>query len=341
MKHENINELFFCRNHDFLYVYIPRQQNGSEHTKKTYKSGMKSFRSYINGVAGIHTNKFKFSDCTYDFLLDYRNYLHDEKKYAESTCNNKLAVIKSYMNYAAARDVSLQQYAFVIGQVPFLTVPRKMQPIIENIDALSALLHMPPNTRKGLRDKVIMSVLYDSAIRVEELVSIQIRDMTITDNSISIKIQGKGNNERTVELDERTITLVKQYLGESHPRMSPDDYFIYTVVKGSKGPMSTRNVQKLIKRYADKVKEEYSLPDTVSPHTFRRTRGTLLYRDGVSIEEVSRMLGHADIQTTRDHYTSSSPEQKRKIAAKKNEAIPDEAQLWPDDEDELDAILGF
>lgn len=341
MKKENINELFFCRNHDFLHVYIPKQQNGSEHTKKTYKSGMKSFRSYVNDVAGVHTNKFKFSDCTYDFLLDYRNYLHDEKKYAESTCNNKLAVIKSYMNYAAARDVSLQQYAFAIGQVPFLTVPKKMQPIIENIDALSSLLSMPPNTRKGLRDKVIMSVLYDSAIRVEELVSIQIREITITAEGISIKIHGKGNKERTVELDERTAALVKQYLGETHPRMSPDDYFIFTVVKGAKGPMSTRNVQKLIKRYADKVKEEYDLPDTVSPHTFRRTRGTLLYRDGVSIEEVSRMLGHSDIQTTRDHYTSSSPEQKRKIASKKNEAIPDEVQLWPDDEDELDAILGF
>ncbi len=341
MKHYNIDELFFCRNHDFIHVYIPKQQNGTESTKKTYKCGMKTFKTYVNTVAGIHTNKFRFSDCTYDFLLDYRNYLHDEKKYLESTCNNKLSVIKSYMNYAAARDVSLQQYAFAISQVPFLTVPVKMKPIIEDLDALAALLSMPPNTRKGLRDRVIMSIFYDSAIRVEELVSIQIRDITISEEGISIKINGKGSKERTAELDEKTSKLVKQYLGEAHPSMSSEYYFIYTNFKGPKHPMSIRNVQKLIKGYADKVREKYSLPKSVSPHTFRRTRGTILYREGTSIEEVSRMLGHASIQTTRDHYTSESIEQKRKIAAKRNEVIPDEEPLWPDDESEMDSILGF
>lgn len=341
MKSINIEELFFCRNNDFLNIYIPKQQNGTDYTKKTYKCGMKTFRSYVNNVAGIPTKKFKFSDCTYDFLLDYRNYLRDVKHYAESTCNNKLAVIKSYMNYVAARDISLQQFAFVIGQVPFLPVPKKQQPVIESDTALSILLNMPPNTRKGLRDKVIMSVLYDSGIRISEIVSIKIRDILSTEKNISFKIHGKGNKERIAELDEKTSALVNQYLTEFHEEMVPTDYLIYTITKGQKGAMSRRNIQKMIARYANLARKKTDLPDSVSPHTLRRTRGTLLYRDGVSLEEISRMLGHSGMQTTRDHYTSPSVEQLRKIAQKRTEAIPDEVPLWPDSEEELDAILGF
>lgn len=341
MKHEDIKQLFFCRNNDFLNTYIPKQQNGSKNTSSTYKCAMKTFRSYINDVAGIPTNRFKFSDCTYDFMLDYRNYLHDNMHLSESTCNNKLAAIKSYMRYAAACDVSLQQYAFVIDQVPFYRTQRKQQPIIENVDALAALLGMPPNTHKGLRDKVIMSVLYDSGIRVDELVSIRIRDISIRDDLVQFKIVGKGNKERIAILDKKTSALVNQYLSEFHPYMKANEFFIFTTVRGVRGAMTSRNVQKLIKKYADLTREKYQLPDTVSPHTFRRTRGTLLYRDGVPLEAVSRMLGHAGTQTTREHYTTPSLEQMRQLASRKNEVIPDEEPLWPDDEEELSKILGL
>ncbi len=341
MKKEEIGQLFFCRNNDFLTVYIPKQQNGAQNTASTYKCGMKTFRAYVNDTMGIHTNKFKFSDCTYDFLLDYRNYLHDVKHMAESTCNNKLAAIKSYMNYAAARDVSLQQFAFVIDKVPFYREPKKQQPIIENTDSLAAVLAMPRNTHKGLRDKLMMSILYDSAIRVEELVTIRIRDITLGDGFVKFKILGKGNKERISVLDEKTAALVRQYLTEFHPYMNPNDYLIYTTIKGNRGPMTIRNVQKTVKKYADQARKEHELPPKVSPHTLRRTRGTMLYRDGVPLEAISRMLGHASTQTTRDHYTVPSLEQMRELAAKRNDVVPEEEPIWPDDEDEMSKILGL
>lgn len=341
MKKEDICQLFFCRNNDFLTVYIPKQRNGSQNTASTYKCGMKTFRSYVNDVMGIHTNKFKFSDCTYDFLLDYRNHLHDVMHLSESTCNNKLATVKSYMGYAAARDVSIQQYAFAIEQVPFYRVPKTHQPIIEDVDALGTVLKMPPNTHKGLRDKTIMAVLYDTGMRVDELVSLRIRDVTITDDCIKFKICGKGNKERISVLDAKTAALVRQYLSEFHPYMNPGDFLIYTEIKEARGAMTTRNVQKLIKKYADKARETHDLPDRVSPHTLRRTRGTLLYRDGVPLEAISRMLGHAGTQTTRDHYTAPSLAQMKELAAKKNEVIPEEEPIWSDDEDEMAKILGL
>lgn len=88
---------------------------------------------------------------------------------------------------------------------------------------------------------------------------------------------------------------------EFHPDMEPGTPFIYTVIGGIQKHMSTRNVQKLIKKYSDKAKLDHSLPESVSPHTLRRTRGTTLYRDGVDLPAISALLGHADIKTTVCH----------------------------------------
>ena len=175
MKEQDV--LFFCKTYDFLHVYLPKEKSGSNHTLVTYKQGLKTFRSYVNDVKGIASNRFLFRDCTYDFLLDYRNYLHDSRNLKKRTVNNKIASIKSYVGYAAARDISLQQFAFAIGQVPYYSEPKERQPIIESDEALAALLGMPPNTKKGLRDKVILCVLYDSGIRVFELVTLDIRNV--------------------------------------------------------------------------------------------------------------------------------------------------------------------
>lgn len=188
---------------------------------------------------------------------------------------------------------------------------------------------------------MIMSVLYDGATRLEEILSLKVGNLYLGSENIRILLHGKGNKERTIVLDTKTSALVRQYLLEYHPSLEPAAPFIYTIVGGIQKPMSRRNVQKFIKNYADKVRASHELPASVSPHTLRRTRGTLLYRDGVPLESISIMLGHSNTKTTRDHYTSPSYEQMRQIANKKNEAIPADLQIWPDDEDEMSKILGF
>lgn len=333
--------LFFSRTYDFLHVYIPKEKGGSKHTFVTYKQGLKTFRGYVNDVAGIPSNKFEFKDCTYDFLLDYRNHLHDAADLKKRTVNNKLAAVKSYMGYASARDVSLQQYAFAIEQVPYYSEPKEHQPIIEDEDALAALLGMPGNTKKGLRDTVIMCILYDSGIRVDELVSLTVRNVCVDYDDVRIRVHGKGNKERCLFVDPKTSALVRQYMKEFHPERNVEAPFIYTVIGGNLKHMTARNVQKLIRKYADKVRESYELPPSVSPHTLRRTRGTGLYRDGVDLAAISVFLGHADMKTTRDHYTLPSLEQLQEIANRRTGAIPDEEQIWPDDEDEISRILGL
>ena len=330
---------------DFLNVYIP-QDSPSSKTVKTYRDGLTVFRRHVCEEKHLSIRRFRFDECTFDFVLDYRNWLLDDRKQARSTVNNRLAAIKSYVRYASARDVTLQQVFLSISEVPFLRIEKKILPIIEDTETLKAFLDSPPNTRTGCRDTMILSVLFDTMIRADELIRISIGDLCMNAGIPYILIHGKGSKERTVSLSEKVIPLIKEYMKEFHRSSAdiPDFPFIYTVSHGEVHRMSERNVERIVKKYADITRQKYpSLPDPVYPHMLRRTRGTGLYRDGVPIEAIAVAMGHANVQTTRDHYAFPSLEQKRAAMEKGTGVISigNEEPEWPDDEDELARLCGL
>lgn len=208
------DSLFFSKTLDFFEIYIPKQSNGSQNIVETYRIGLSIFRDYIHKQKGISIRNFRFSDCTYDFILEYRNWLHDVKEYKESTTNNRLAAIRSYMNYVAARDITLQQVAFSVSEVPAYKVPKTVGPVITKAETLAALLDSPANTRTGLRDKTILTTFFDTAIRVDELVTLNYADIKLSVSAPYIHVHGKGNKERMIYFSQKTIELVKQYIKE-------------------------------------------------------------------------------------------------------------------------------
>ena len=97
----------------------------------------------------------------------------------------------------------------------------------------------------------------------------------------------------------------------------------YTVIKGEKGRMSTRNVERLVKKYADILRSQTpGVPESIYPHMFRRTRARGLYQDGVDISLISKVLGHSSIETTKDHYAIPSLEQKKAAMEKGSSCEP-------------------
>ena len=337
--------LFFSMTRDYLEKYIP-QDHDSEKTIQSYKDGLTIFRRYVCGEKNLSVGKFKFDDCTFDFVLDYRNWLLESQHRAPGTVNHRMAVIRSYLGYAAARDISLQQIQLSIEEVPFLKLPKQIRPIIEEKDALKAFLDAPPNTHTGVRDTMIISLLFDTAIRADELIHLDLRDINLKSEVPFAFIHGKGNKERAVPMTEGTIKLVEAYIAEYHNKRKDYDHpFVYTVIHGETHRMSERNLERIVKKYADIARKDFpNLPKNVYPHLLRRTRASGLYRDGIGIELIASTLGHASIQTTKDHYAYPSLEQKRDALEKGHTGTlssSDEEQEWPDDEDELATLCGL
>lgn len=204
MKNRTLNcQLFFSKTNDFLSHYLPCQAARSIHTIETYRDGLTVFRRYITNVRKISIKKFLFTDCTSELMLDYLGYLNSLGCEA-STCNNRLAALRAYLWYASDMDISLQSIALSASHVPFLKEPKKEKQIIQDED-MKALLAAPPDTQKGNRDRMIMILLYDTAIRIAELLELKISSLKLT-SVPSIHIHGKGDKERSVSITDATVS---------------------------------------------------------------------------------------------------------------------------------------
>ncbi len=334
-------ELFFSRTRDFLDVYLVMQANKSPKTVKSYRDALTIFRRYICDVRGYSIRSFRFYDCTYEFVLDFSTYLKANKKYAPSSVNHRLAAIKSYLGYVSDCDITLQQLYLSVLNVPFLSIPKLQRPVIEK-EALAALLAAPNSGRFGIRDRAILVLLFDSAIRLEELLNLKLSDLNFDVDNPYIRIHGKGDKERIVAITKKTVEHLKKYIHYYHQSaMERSHPLFYSIIKENMNTMSERNVERIVKKYADIIREKYpDLPASIYPHMLRRTRVTGLYRDGVDLELLSRILGHSSTTTTRI-YAIPSVEMLREAMEKGYVSGVDEKPLWEEHTDELIKLCGL
>lgn len=333
-------ELFFSKTQEFLDVYLLKQAGRSKQTIKAYKYSLFVFFEYISKHKNINPAKFTFNQCTHDLILEYSGYLQSTKHNKPSTVNQRLAALKSYAKYAADGNMSLVQMYISVESVPFLKTQRSIKEIIPK-DALAYMLDIPDTSKFSIRDRTILILLFDSAVRVSELVSLKIGNLILNTENPHLYVTGKGNKERIIGLSSKTVSHIQLYLQKFHAdNNNPEAPLFYTIIKGKPGSMSTRNVERIVDKYAEITRVKFpELPKEVYPHMMRRTRATGLYQDGVPLEMVSRILGHRFIETTKI-YASPSIEQLRERIEKNSSAEP-EAPLWKGHEAELARKFGL
>lgn len=339
MRDKSFDKLFFSKTREFLDEYLTLQCSRSPHTVKSYRDALTVFRKYI-AFRGLSIKTFKFDECTRDFLLDFMEHLQKEG-YEKASCNQRLAAIKSYMWYVADGNITWQQNALMVSRVPFLKIAEKQRDILDE-DCLKALLSAPDNSKRGIRDATIMITLYDSAVRLSELLGLTVSDVNLKADLPYLRIRGKGDKERIISISDSASKHLKNYISLFHEVGNPETpYLFYTTVHEHLGPMSPGNVARIIDKYVKQIRSEHpTLPDKVHPHMFRRTRATNLYQSDIELELVSRILGHASTQTTRI-YAKPSLEMIKEAMDKTNPDLNQEEPHWPDSEEEMARICGL
>ena len=185
--------------------------------------------------------------------------------------------------YVADENIDYQQTALAVSHVPFLKNPEKIKEVISE-DCLKSLLSAPEHSKIGIRDTTIMVILYDSAIRLSELLNLKISDVNLQKSTPYLRIHGKGDKERIVSISDNTVAHIKRYMRYYHEEsILTMDYLFYTIIHGQPHQMSPSNVERIINKYADMIRNKHpDLPQKVHPHMFRRTRATDLYQSGFS-----------------------------------------------------------
>ncbi len=333
--------LFFSMTQEFLETYLPSQCGRSGHTVESYRDALSLFRRYIVDTLGVSMGSFTFAACNRECVMGFMDHLA-AKQSKPGTRNQRLAVLKSYLAFAADKDITLQSVALSVGRIPQFRQARTERVVIPD-GAMAAILRQPPDTRMGLRDRTIMVMLYDSGARLAEILGLRISDVVPDGDNPYVRINGKGGKQRIVPISAKAIAHLKKYMAAYHGHGRPStDLLFYTVIKGIVGPMSEGNVERFVKAYAHEARRSCpSVPENVHPHMFRRTRATQLYRNGVDLPLVSRLLGHARLETTQIYASPSLKMLRDAITSVETPEQKAERPIWEGNETMLMKLSGL
>ena len=185
------------------------------------------------------------------------------------------------------------------------------------------------SNRYGRRDAVLLSLLYDSAARVQELVNLRVRDVRLT-KPYTVTLTGKGNKTRTVPISTNMAELLKAYLVEN--RLSLIQKLDYPLFPNHQGDKMTRaGITYILKKYCEVARAENPLvPLKVSPHIFRHSRAMHMLQAGINLIYIRDFLGHVHVTTT-EIYAKADTESKRAALEKANISIDTDLPDWEQD----------
>ena len=194
-------------------------------------------------------------------------------------------------------------------QVEAPKLPRSLPKSLTEEDIERLLAAPDVETPLGLRDKAMLEALYASGLRVSELVSVGVAQ--VSQDMGVVRIVGKGSKEQLVPLGEEALAWIRRYVAQARPKILDGKRTDALFVTARGESMTRQAFWHLIRRYAAKA----GLSRLISPHTLRHAFATHLLNHGADLRVVQLLLGHADISTTQI-YTHVARERLKQLHAK-------------------------
>ena len=270
--------------HDFLN-YLKYEKGFSDYTIKNYEIDLRNFYNFAD--------KKPFD---IELIRKYLRKLYEDK-YSNRSISRKVSSLKSYFKYLESEGIIKDNFMRLISNPKV----EKTLPNYLNYEDLEQLLAFPDRSNKyGLRDALILEMLYSSGIRVSELSNIKLNDINFKERKILIL--GKGNKERYVYYGSKCAELIDKYLKLDHGN-SP-----YLLIGKRSDKLNEREIRKIVTETAKKA----GISIHVTPHTLRHTYATHMLNDGADLKSVGDLLGHESLSTTQI-YTHVSNERLRQV----------------------------
>ena len=266
---------------DDFFDYITYEKKYSIHTVNNYKKVVLEYLEFLDKEC------IDIKDAN---NLVVRNYLRslDKHNYSNKTLCLYISSLRSFYKYLLKNRVIKSNPMVLIKnpklekRVPKFLYYNELSSLFESIDTSTVL---------GIRDNLILEILYSTGVRVSELVSIKLSDINNFDKSITIF--GKGKKSRIVLFGDTLESALNLYLNKSRNILIKTNTDILLLNKNGT-PLTDRGVRLII----SKIVEKASIKQNVSPHVLRHTFATHLLKEGADLKTVQELLGHTDIAST-------------------------------------------
>ncbi len=268
--------------------YIKNVRSYSDNTISGYQNELAKFQNYLE------EHQIDFKKITKDEIWEYLKYL-DTLGYSNTSISRHISAIRSFYNYLKQKEL-IDNNIFKTIHNP--KIKRKLPNVLNNEEIRELFKFSECEKPKDYMTRALFELFYATGLRISELVSIKLKDINFSEQSI--RVLGKGKKERIVFFGDYAKDAIIDYLNVRERLIKKPTDYLFLNLHGT--PMNRRTAEEIIYKRV----EEASLNHHISAHTLRHTFATHMLENGADIRTVQELLGHEKLSTTQiyTHLTS-------------------------------------
>ncbi len=344
MKKADKESIIIARHiHTFLCEYVPFHKSSSGNTLKSYEYAISLYINFLDEEKGITPERLNCSCFDRNMIEEWLRWLADNRGCSPETCNVRLASLRTFLKYLGGKEVSMLHISEAASGIEKRKGTRKKINGMSK-DAVRTLMEVPDtSTATGRRDLALIVTLYSTAARIDEILSMKVRQLHLDVRKPSVNIVGKGNKIRTLYLLPKAVVYLKSHLREFHgDTPSPDTYVFYSRNEGPYGKMSQMAVSKRLKLYAETAhKSCVDVPLALHAHQLRHGKASHWLEDGMNIVQISHLLGHEQLQTTMAYLDVTTEQRAKALATLEDENSRKTPKKWKSNKTSLANFCGL
>jgi len=328
----NANVCFLSTLAAFFTSWLPDVKGLSENTIRSYQYAFALLFEYLHDVLGTDPSKVTFDTMTKNVLTGYLNWLEETRGCLPRTRNQRLAALSSFATYAIGEDpIKAMGFCSTIKSIPAKRVAKDTFPPYFSIKEIEQLLALPDTSkRRGYRDAVLLSVMYSSGARAQEVCDIRVSDCHFGEQT-TLTLVGKGRKIRQVVIPSPCAKLLEGFISHNNPsHLSAEGQSRHLFSSQTHEHMSVSCIEAIVKKYVTEAKEKYPNlynDGPYSPHSFRHSIAVHMLEAGIPLPIIKVFLGHASIESTMV-YATVSPELAGKYLLEKTPVLGIKTTGW-------------
>lgn len=283
---------------EFFSTYLPKTKGLSDNTIRSYKQVFRLLLEYMHTKHDIRPEKIEFRHFEKGMVEAWLNWLCTERNYSAKTRNHRLSVLVSFARFALRRDFSgALDFCSEVEHLPKKKEAKQTEVVYLTREEMSILLRLPnSNTKIGKRNKVILSTLYASGARAQELCDVTVGDVRFG-TTTTMTLRGKGDKTRTIVIPKQCATLLKIHIEQNRIKSSIRRHLFSSQTNEH---MTISCLEAIVKKYVRLAKK--LRPDLFrhhyTPHSFRHSISMHMLESGIPLPAIKTFLGHVSISST-------------------------------------------
>ena len=318
---------------DYFTDHLPRVRGTSPHTIHSYRDSLVLLLQFLSAHHKRSIAGLDLKDLEPAAILAFLSHLEKDRKNGVATRNVRLTAIHAFFRFVASRNPEHLGLAQLVLGIPFKRAPERAVDYLEREEVDAILKAIDRTTPQGTRDYVLLSTMFNTGARMQEITDLRASDLQLT-RPFQVRLFGKGRKERYCPLWPQTAAVLRSFSKEQDLDLRSEAR-VFLNHRGR--PLTRFGIRYILARCLDRAAGD--IPNLrkkrLHPHCVRHSTAVALLKSGVDLSTISHYLGHANLNTT-NRYAKVDLEMKRNAIARVK-AVPRQSRTpWSKDPTVLD-----